>query len=149
MSEPVAARREMARQFGADLLHDPAEGDLGDFMKDHNGGYGANIAAEVVGKPELVAMCVEVVRPRGQVLIIGVAPEGAPLPVDLYDMHYREITVKGAFGRGDVFARTPEEIDALDLSGVISGRYELQDVPQAIVDSGEGKGVKLVIKPHN
>lgn len=149
MSEPVAARREMARQFGADLLHDPAEGDLGDFMKDHNGGYGANIAAEVVGKPELVAKCVEVVRPRGQVLIIGVAPEGAPLPVDLYDMHYREITVKGAFGRGDVFARTPEEIDALDLSGVISGRYELQDVPQAIVDSGEGKGVKLVIKPHN
>ena len=149
MSEPVAARREMARQFGADLLHDPAEGDLGDFMKDHNGGYGANIAAEVVGKPELVAKCVEVVRPRGQVLIIGVAPAGAPLPVDLYDMHYREITVKGAFGRGDVFARTPEEIDALDLSGVISGRYELQDVPQAIVDSGEGKGVKLVIKPHN
>ncbi len=149
VSEPVAARREMARQFGADLLHDPAEGDLGDFMKDHNGGYGANIAAEVVGKPELVAKCVEVVRPRGQVLIIGVAPEGAPLPVDLYDMHYREITVKGAFGRGDVFARTPEEIDALDLSGVISGRYELQDVPQAIVDSGEGKGVKLVIKPHN
>jgi threonine dehydrogenase-like Zn-dependent dehydrogenase len=149
MSEPVAARREMARQFGADLLHDPVEGDLGDFMKDHNGGYGANIAAEVVGRPELVAKCVEVVRPRGQVLIIGVAPEGAPLPVDLYDMHYREITVKGAFGRGDVFARTPAEIDTLDLSGVISGRYELQDVPQAIVDSGEGKGVKFVIKPHN
>ena len=149
MSEPVAARREMARQFGADLLHDPAEGDLGDFMKDHNGGYGANIAAEVVGKPELVAKCVEVVRPRGQVLIIGVAPEGAPLPVDLYDMHYREITVKGAFGRGNVFARTPGEIDTLDLRGVISGRYELQDVPQAIVNSGEGKGVKLVIKPHN
>jgi L-iditol 2-dehydrogenase len=148
MSEPVAARREMAKQFGADLLHDPAEGDLGDFIKDHNGGYGANIAAEVVGRPELVAKCVEVVRPRGQVLIIGVAPEGAPLPVDLYDMHYREITVKGAFGRGDVFARTPAEIDTLDLSGVISGRYELEDVPQAIVDSGEGKGVKFVIKPH-
>jgi threonine dehydrogenase-like Zn-dependent dehydrogenase len=148
MSEPVAARREMARQFGADLLHDPAEGDLSDFVKDHNGGYGANIAAEVVGRPELVAKCVEVVRPRGQVLIIGVAPEGAALPVDLYDMHYREITVKGAFGRGDVFARTPEEINKLDLSGVISGRYDLQDVPQAIVDSGEGKGVKFVIKPH-
>lgn len=148
MSEPVAARREMARQFGADLLHDPAEGDLGEFIKDHNGGYGANIAAEAVGKPELVAKCVEVVRPRGQVLIIGVTPEGSPLPVDLFDMHYREITVKGAFGRGDVFARTPEEIAKLDLSGVISGRYQLQDVPQAIIDSGEGRGVKFVIKPN-
>ncbi len=148
MSEPVAARREMSRQFGADLLHDPAEGDLAEFIKDHNGGYGANIAAEVVGQPKLVAKCVEVVRPRGQVLMIGVSPEGAPLPVDLYDLHYREITLRGAFGRGDVFSRTPAEIATLDLSNVISGRYELQDVLQAIVDSGEGKGVKLVIKPN-
>ncbi len=148
MSEPVAARREMARQFGADLLHDPADGDLTEFIKDHNGGHGANIAAEVVGRPALVAKCVEVVRPRGQVLMIGVVPEGAPLPVDLYDMHYREITLKGAFGRGNVFARTPAEIGKLNLEGVISRRYELQDVAQAIVDSGEGKGVKLVIKPN-
>ena len=50
MSEPVAARREMARQFGADLLHDPADGDIAEFVKDNNGGYGANIAAEAVGK---------------------------------------------------------------------------------------------------
>lgn len=148
MSEPVAARREMAKQFGADLLHDPGDGDLGEFVKDNNGGHGANIAAEAVGIPALVAKCVEVVRPRGQVLMIGVVPEGAPLPVDLYDMHYREITLKGAFGRGNAFARTPVEIGKLNLNGVITGRYDLQDLPRAIVDSGEGKGVKLVIKPN-
>ena len=148
MSEPVVARREMAKQFGADLLHDPSDGDLGDFIKDHNGGHGADIAAEAVGIPALVAKCIEVVRPRGQVLMIGVVPEGTPLPVDLYDMHYREITVKGAFGRGSVFARTPAEIGELNLDGVITGRYTLEDVAVAIVDSGEGKGVKLVIKPN-
>jgi len=148
MSEPVASRREMATQFGADLLHDPAGGDLTEFIKDHNGGYGANVAVEAVGFPKLVAKCVEVVRPRGQVLMIGVNPEGAALPVDMYDLHYREITLRGAFGRGDVFARTPAVIDTLNLDEVISGRYELQDVPQAIVDSGEGKGVKFVIKPY-
>jgi threonine dehydrogenase-like Zn-dependent dehydrogenase len=148
MSEPMKVRREMATQFGADLLHDPADGDLTDFVKDLTGGYGANLAAEAVGKPGLVAKCVEVVRPRGQVLMIGVVPEASPLPVDLYDMHYREITLKGAFGRGNVFARTPAEINQLDLNGVVSGRYDLQDVPQAIVDSGEGKGVKFMIKPN-
>jgi threonine dehydrogenase-like Zn-dependent dehydrogenase len=148
MSEPVASRREMATQFGADLLHDPRDGDLQEFIKDHNGGNGANIAAEAVGQPNLVAKCFEVVRPRGQVLMIGVNPEGAALPVDMYDIHYREITLKGAFGRGDVFARTPAEIDTLNLDGVISDHYDLQDVQQAIIDSGEGKGVKFVIKPH-
>ena len=86
MSEPVLSRREMATQFGADLLHDPREGDLQEFIKDHNGGNGANIAAEAVGQPNLVAKCFEVVRPRGQVLMIGVNPEGAALPVDMYDL---------------------------------------------------------------
>jgi L-iditol 2-dehydrogenase len=148
MSEPIAARREMASQFGADVLHDPNESDITEFVKDLNGGYGANIAVEAVGKAALVAKCVEIVRPRGQVLMIGVVPEGSPLPVDLYDMHYREITLKSAFGRGNVFARTANEIGKLNLDGVISGRYELQDVPQAILDSGEGKGVKFVIKPN-
>jgi len=148
MSEPVASRREMAIQFGADLLHDPGECDLEEFIKDHNGGNGANIAVEAVGRPNLVAKCFDVVRPRGQVLMIGVNPEGAALPVDMYDIHYREITLKGAFGRGDVFARTPTEIDTLNLDGVISGRYVLEDAPQAIIDSAEGKGVKFVIKPH-
>ena len=95
-----------------------------------------------------MAKCVELVRPRGQVLMIGVAPEGAPLPVDLYDMQYREVVLTSAFGRGDVFHRTPGELMKLNLDGVITGRYELKDVPQAIKDSGEGKGVKLVIKPN-
>tara|TARA_B100000700_G_scaffold39471_1_gene39717 strand:- start:15459 stop:16460 length:1002 start_codon:yes stop_codon:yes gene_type:complete len=148
MSEPVKARRDMAKQFGADLLHDPSEGDLVEFIKDHNGGYGANIAAEAVGQPKLVAKCVEVVRPRGQILMIGVSPEESALPVDLYDLHYREVTLRGAFGRGDVFARTPSEIDQINLDGVISGKYELESVPQAIIDSGEGKGVKFVVKPN-
>ncbi len=148
MSEPVKARREMAVQFGADLLHDPMSSDLDEFIKDHTNGHGADIAAEVVGKPELVAQCISVVRPRGQVLMVGVSPEGAPLPSDLYNLHYREITLKGAFGRGNVFARTPEEIADLDFTGIISGRYDLENAQQAIIDSGEATGIKFVVKPN-
>jgi threonine dehydrogenase-like Zn-dependent dehydrogenase len=148
MSEPVAYRREFAKQLGVDVLHDPAESSIDDFVADLINGRGLHIAAEAVGRADLVAKCVQLVRPRGQVLMIGVAPEGAPLPVDLYDMQYREVVLTSAFGRGNVFARTPGELAKLNLDGVITGRYELKDVPQAIIDSGEGKGVKLVIKPN-
>ncbi len=148
ISEPVSYRREFATQLGIDVLHDPAESSVEDFIADLTNGRGLDIAAEAVGRADLVAKCVELVRPRGQVLMIGVAPAGAPLPVDLYDMQYREVTLQSGFGRGDVFARTPGELAKLNLDGVITGRYELRDVPQAIIDSGEGKGVKLVIKPN-
>ncbi len=148
MSEPVASRREIAKDLGANVLHDPATGSLDDLVNDLTGGRGAHIAAEAVGRAELVAKCAEVVRPRGDVLMIGVCPQGAPLPVDLYDFHYKEIRLQGAFGRGNVFGDTPDAISRLKLDGVISGRYSLDHVPQAIADSGAGKGIKFVIKPN-
>ncbi len=148
MSEPVQSRREIARELGADVLHDPADGDVGELIDDLTDGRGASIAAEAVGKADLVAKCAEIVRPRGDVLMIGVCPQGAALPVDLYDFHYKEIRLQGAFGRGNVFGETPESIAGMKLDGVISGRYSLEDVPQAIADSGAGNGVKFVIKPN-
>jgi len=148
MSEPVRSRREIARDLGADVLHDPADGDVMEVVDELTGGHGAHIAAEAVGKAQLVAKCAEIVRPRGDVLMIGVCPQGAHLPVDLYDFHYKEIKLQGAFGRGNVFGETPAAISGMKLDGVISGRYRLEDVPQAIKDSGEGKGIKFVIKPN-
>jgi len=148
LSEPVGYRRDFAIQLGIDVVHDPSEGSVDDFVSDLTNGRGLHMAAEAVGKAELVAKCVDLVRPRGQVLMIGVAPAGAVLPVDLYDMQYREVVLQSGFGRGDVFNQTPAELAKLNLEGVITGRYDLKDVPQAIIDSGEGKGVKLVIKPN-
>lgn len=79
--------------------------------------------------------------------MIGVSPEGSPLPVDLYDMHFREIKLIGAFRQGDVTHRVPDELAKLNLDNVISGRYPLADLPEAITASAEGLGVKFVIKP--
>ncbi len=147
MSEPVQSRREVAKDLGADVLHDPADGDISELVKDLTGGRGAHIAAEAVGKPALVAKCAEIVRELGDVMMIGVCPQGSALPVDLFNFHYKEIRLQGAFGRGNVFADTPEAISKLNLGSVISGRYSLEEVPQAIKDSGDGKGIKFVVKP--
>ena len=149
MSEMVKERRDMALQFGADVLHDPAEGDLSELVDElTTEGHGFDVTAEAVGKPELVAKCIELTRPRGQSLLIGVSPEGSPLPVDLYEMHYREIKVVGAFGRGNVFDRVPAELERLNLDGVISGKFPLSQVGDGIHASAEGMGVKFVIKPN-
>jgi threonine dehydrogenase-like Zn-dependent dehydrogenase len=148
MSEPVAARRELAKQLGADILNDPAREDLARMVKDATEGRGVHIAAEVVGKPALVAKCVDLTRPRGDVLMIGVNPKGSTLPADLYDLHYKEIRLRGAFGRGNAFARTTPLLKTLNLKGVISARYPLERIADAIRDSGEGRGVKLIVKPN-
>ena len=149
MSEPVKSRREMSIQLGANFLHDPSDSNLDEFVNDLTNGYGVEVAVEAVGKPELVAKCVELTRPRGDVLMIGVCPPGTSLPVDLFDFHYREIRIRGAFGRGSVFDETPEEMMSLDLSGIISGRYSLENIPDAINDVRNGRGIKFVVKPND
>ena len=150
VSEPVKVRREMAKQFGADILHDPNDVPLSEVIADvTDNGRGFHVTAEAVGKPELVATCINSTKPRGQTLMIGVCPEGSPLPVDLYDMHFREIKLVGAFGRGNVFHRVPSELTKLNLQNVISGRYPLAELPDAITASAEGLGVKFAIKPND
>ena len=149
MSEPVKIRRDMAKQFGADILHDPNEMPLSEVIADvTDNGRGFDVTAEAVGKPELVAACINSTKPRGQTLMIGVSPEGSPLPVDLYDMHFREIKLVGAFRQGDVTHRVPSELAKLNLQSVISGRYPLAELPDAITASAEGLGVKFAIKPN-
>ena len=80
--------------------------------------------------------------------MIGVSPEGSPLPVDLYDMHFREIKLVGAFRQGDVTHRVPAELEKLNLQNVISGTYPLEDLPDAITASAEGLGIKFAIRPN-
>ena len=62
-----------------------------------------------MGKPELLSSGISYLRPRGQALMIGVHPEQSNLMSDLYDFHYREIKLFGAFGRGDYLMILPKK----------------------------------------
>ncbi len=149
LSEPNPKRLAMGTQFGADVLNDPTKDDLTELVKDLTGGYGVKIGAEAVGVPQLVANVSKMIRPRGNLVLVGVSPVGSPLPVDLHDLHYKEITVSGAFGAGDAFAEALELLPEIDLAGVVSGRYPLEEITEAFAVSAGGEGVKYMIAPND
>ena len=148
LSDPIPERRAMAKQLGADIVHDPADGDLADAVADATGGRGVHLAAEAVGSPELVRKALDLTRPRGTLLLIGVSPRGTRLPIDLYDFQWRETVIRGAFGRGTAFARTPDALAELNLENFITHRYPLGGVAEGIAATGQGVGVKTAIKPQ-
>ncbi len=102
-----------------------------------------------VGIPELVAKCVQLARPRGHALIVGVSPRQSPLPVDLFDMHFREVSVRGAFGCGNSFLPALELLPQIDLENVVGGRYPLDEIDAAFATSAAGEGVKFMMAPHD
>ncbi len=149
LSEPNPLRLAMGKQFGADILNDPTKDDLSELVKDTTGGYGVKIGVEAVGVPALVANVSKLIRPRGNLVLVGVSPQGSSLPIDLYDIHYKEITISGAFGAGDAFGEALETLPKLNLEGVVSGRYPLEKTAEAMEVSASGVGVKYMIAPHD
>jgi threonine dehydrogenase-like Zn-dependent dehydrogenase len=147
LSDPLATRREAATRLGADAVVDPSREDLGEVVRRLTDGRGADLACEAVGKPELVGEAVRLTRPRGTVQLVGVCPPGSHLPADLFDLHFRELTIQGAFGRGAAFRRTLALLPSLGVDGLVTARFPLARIADAFAHASAGHGVKTVVAP--
>lgn len=147
LSDPIAERREVARRLGAEHVIDPAGESARDRVLELTDGRGVDVGCEAVGKPSLVAETMALVKPKGIVLLVGVSPKGQPLPVDLYDFHYRELSMHCAYGRGTSFRRALALMPALDVSALVTARFSLDRVEEAFAHAAAGRGVKTVLTP--
>src|SRR5436189_167740 len=88
LSDPLEERRSIARRLGAHIIVDPSPGGLRDRVMALTRGRGADVVCEAVGKPDLVAEAMRLVKPTGTVQLVGVSPLGSHLPLDLWDIHF-------------------------------------------------------------
>jgi L-iditol 2-dehydrogenase len=147
LSDPLEERRAIARRLGASVVIDPAREALRERVLELTGGRGAHVVCEAVGKPALVAEALALVRPMGVLQLVGVNPKGSQLPLDLFDLHHREITVHGAFGRGRSFRRALALMPKLRVKSVVTARFPLQRIEEAFAHATAGRGVKTIITP--
>jgi threonine dehydrogenase-like Zn-dependent dehydrogenase len=147
LSDPVLSRREAAGRLGADITVDPTAENLAQVVDRATGGRGVDLACEAVGKPELLAAAARLVRPRGVVQLVGVCPKGSTLPVDLFDFHFRELTLTGAYGRGTAFRRVLPLLTRIGAGSLVTDRYPLERIADAFAHAAAGRGLKTAITP--
>jgi len=147
LSDPLEERRAMARRLGASAVIDPVRESLRERVAALTRGRGADVVCEAVGKPELVAEALGLVRPTGVLQLVGVNPKGSTLPLDLWDVHFREIRIHGAFGRGTAFRRALRLMPTLGIKRLVTARYPLERIEEAFAHATAGRGVKTVITP--
>jgi L-iditol 2-dehydrogenase len=147
LSDPLAERRAMARRVGASVVVDPTGESLRERVLALTQGRGADVVCEAVGKPGLVAEALSLVRPTGVLQLVGVNPKGSQLPLDLFDVHHREITIHGAFGRGRSFRRALALMPTLRVTSLITARFPLDKIEDAFAHATAGRGVKTIITP--
>jgi threonine dehydrogenase-like Zn-dependent dehydrogenase len=137
----------MARRLGASVVVDPLRESLKDRVMELTRGRGADVVCEAVGKPELVAEAMALTRPTGFFQLVGVNPKGSRLPLDLWDVHFREIRVHGAFGRGTAFRRALALMPKLGVKRLITARFPLERIEEGFAHAAAGRGVKTIITP--
>jgi L-iditol 2-dehydrogenase len=149
LSDPIEDRRRAARALGATVVVDPTHESLRDRVMTLTKNRGADVVCEAVGKPELVAEALGLTRPMGHLQLVGVNPKGSTLPLDLFDVHYREIRIGGAFGRGTAFRRALALMPKLRAKKLVTARFPLEKIGDAFAHAAAGRGAKTVIAPNS
>jgi S-(hydroxymethyl)glutathione dehydrogenase/alcohol dehydrogenase len=149
--DPFELKRDVARQFGATDLIDPAQGDPIEQVKDATGGRGADYAFEAVGLPETILQAWDTARVGGTVVVVGVAHQDAQVTFPAVALFGQSKQLLGClYGGAQVRRDFPRfvqlaETGRLDIGSMISRRLPLDEVNEAFRAMEAGEVIRSVI----
>jgi L-iditol 2-dehydrogenase len=151
VSDPSELRRRFAEDLGAHVAIDPGEGDVASVVAEATGGVGADVAIICVGVPEMVNAAMRLVRKGGRVNVFaGLSGEGwAEVEANL--IHYNQLDVSGttdAPRRDFGAALRLIESGRIEAARMITHRFPLTSVADALDAAGSGMGIKVAVLPQ-
>jgi len=147
-SEKVAAKRDLAARLGADRVVDPDAEDYAEVVAGATEG-GADVVIECVGSAPTAAQALTLVRDGGTVMFFGVAPQEAEIRVRPFEIYRRELRVIGSFSlpRKHAAAISLLAGGRLEIEPLITGRFGLEGVGEAMELLEAGKAIKSLVAP--
>jgi S-(hydroxymethyl)glutathione dehydrogenase/alcohol dehydrogenase len=149
--DPSAERREWATRLGATSTLDPADGDVAARLRRDAPDTGFDWSIVTVGAPEAIRLGVEIVRPGGTCCVVGLAPQGSAVPVDMLDLvTYERRIVGSAYGSLTPAVLVPRILalhaaGALQLDALVSHAFALEDVDEAFALSRAAQGLRSAL----
>jgi S-(hydroxymethyl)glutathione dehydrogenase/alcohol dehydrogenase len=151
--DPLENKREKAMQFGATHTAASLEEAL-PVVQETTWGTMANkvVMTMGVGSGELMAQALALTSKRGRVVVTNIHPAlEMSATMSLLDLTLMEKQVVGSlFGSGNPRADIPKLLGLyregqLDLDGLVTNTYSLEDVNQGYVDMRDGTNIRGVL----
>jgi 2-desacetyl-2-hydroxyethyl bacteriochlorophyllide A dehydrogenase len=144
--EKQSGRRVLAEHMGAAALASdpiPAE-DLRELAP-----FGFPLVVDATGAPEVIGQALQFLSPRGQYLQFGVAPQGAAVAWEPYDIFRRDLTIIGSFALCRTFPGAIAWLAnrAVDIAPLISHTLPLADFTRAFQAFAAGETLKVHLRP--
>jgi L-iditol 2-dehydrogenase len=150
VSEPSAARRAYAGRLGATITVDPAFGDLEAAVEDVTSGLGIDSTVVAIGRPALVNQALRLARTGGRVNLFAGFQANGLTEVEANLLHYRQVRLTGSANsrRADYeTALRLIERGVIDTESMITHRFPLTAIEEAIEAVVAGEGVKVAVLP--
>lgn len=150
LSEPNGKRRAAAEKLGADETLDPMDEASWNRFSSLTGGEGADVVIECVGNTPAVQSAFRFAKKGATVLLFSVPKVDAAFELPLFDVFKKELTIKGSFVNPCTHRRAVELINSakLDFAPIITHRFGVNQLTEAISMQMSDESIKVVVKPN-
>lgn len=145
--EKEATRRSLARQMGATAVLDSDTTQLERLWQLAPHGFG--VVVDATGVPAVIEQALGFLKPRGQYLQFGVAPEGATVRWSPYKVFRNDWTIIGSFALCYTFQPAIAWLanGVVDIASLISHTLPLADFQSGFQDFAAGRTLKVHLRP--
>jgi L-iditol 2-dehydrogenase len=150
VTESNKARLAAARNMGADATIDVSQDDPVAAIRRLTGGRGVDVAFEAAGALETPQQGVDVLRPGGTLVIVGICPDDR-IPLTATAPRRKGVTIKLSRRMKHVYPRTIALVEhgLVDLEQITSHRYPLERTAEAFehLTQPATDALKIVVEP--
>lgn len=139
-------RLELATKMGATRAVNVAHQDLGDVQEELGMSEGFDVGLEMSGNASAFRAMLENMAHGGKIAMLGIPSD--PISIDWNQVVFNMLTIKGIYGREMYetwYKMTVMLQSGLDISPVITNRYQVEDFQTAFEDMATGKTGKSIL----
>ncbi len=149
MTEHLEGRRALLPSGLADRIIDPSVEDIASIVAEETGGEGVDVVLMSTPEVRVDSWVLKLVAPHGRISVFSGPKKGNyEVPFDVRSLHYREITLVGAYGCSSRHNRMAVESllsGELDVEWLVTERATLEEIGQAFEHVNDRIGMKSVI----
>ncbi len=148
MIEPVAKKRALAKQLGADLCIDPLTENVQEVLA-ANGIDRIAAVIECVGKVSTMEQAIDIAGKRSVVMLFGLTAPADTLTIKPFEIFKKEIVLKASFINPYTQSRALSLIDnrKIDVGSMVYACEPLDRLPAILADGALRANGKFIICP--
>ena len=150
LSEPVAIRRNIGMQLGADVAFDPLSKPLSLQLKEYSGREFVDVVIECAGSTAATKQAFEIADRGARILLFSVPKMEARFELPLFDVFIKELKIYGSFVNPDSHLKAVRLLNAgiIKIKPMITHRYPLDQVRDAILKQTDTDSIKVLVLPN-